>query len=154
MLSENQNQYEWYRIRDLLQMWTFPKLWGLREKSLGGWVWKIYRSGKAEVLKEGSMWNRDRCEDQDKLKPMRTNKSSKDEAELSRMRTDTLTWKNEPACVFHHLQPHWCRRNLGNTSILCYGAGDAHACGLGLVELTGGDSVVAGISVGLAATPH
>lgn len=49
-------------------------------------------------------------------------------------------------------QTDWCYRK--KTEILCYRAGDAHASGLGPVESTGRYSVVAGIPVGMTATPY
>lgn len=116
-LSENQNQYEEYRIRHLRRCELF--------QNCGGWEKSLWVAGFEKCIgqERQKLWRKDGCETGKKTKanwnPWGQTKSSKDEVELSRMRTDILTWKNEPACVFHHLQPHWCGRNLGNTSILC-----------------------------------
>lgn len=129
---------------------NFYKIEGA-EESLDGscfciwyWVWKTYRSINEAAVKEGWMWN-----GRTNWNPWGQTKSSKDEADLLRMRKSIFTWKNEPACVSDLLQLQWCRWNSGDPGVLSYGAGDVYSPSLGLVESTGGDSVVAGTPVPL-----
>lgn len=85
------------------------------------------------------LWSKDGCEmgkRETNWKPVQT-RSNKGEEEIRRMTKNRLTWKNQQAYVSHHLQPQWHRWVSGDTSILCYGAGDIHAPGLWLVVYRG-----------------
>lgn len=95
------------------------------------------------------LWRKDGCETEektetheDKVKAGRMSRPFKDEQSIS-------TWKNEPAYVSDLLQLQWCRWNSRDPGVLCYRTGDVSSPGLGFLESTGGNSMVAGTSVPL-----